>query len=66
MSTVVTECIVPDLKVSFNATVEEDAAEQEDAILECLDGKRFAVARRELAANSGFFKCDFHFIIFEF
>ena len=56
MSTIVTELIVPDLRVSFNATVEEVVAEQEDAILECLDGRRFAVARKELAASSGFFK----------
>ena len=58
MSTIVTERLVPDLRVSFNATVEEtdDAIEKEDAVLECLDGKRFAVARRELAVNSGFFK----------
>ena len=57
MATVVTDQIVPGLRVTFNAVVEESTVtEQEDAILECLDGRRFAVARRELSANSGFFK----------
>ena len=56
MSTIVTELIVPDLRVSFNAVVEETATDQDDAILECMDGRRFSVARKEVAANSGFFK----------
>ena len=53
---IVSEEIVPELKVSFNPTVVSETREAEDAILECLDGGRFAVVRRELAIYSGFFK----------
>ena len=56
MSVTVSENIVPELKVSFNPTVVEESVDAEDAVLECLDGTRFAVVKRELAYYSGFFK----------
>ena len=56
MSVTVSEKIVPELKVSFNPTVVEESVNAEDAVLECLDGTRFAIVKRELAYFSGFFK----------
>ena len=56
MSVTVSENIVPELRVSFNPTVVEESVDAEDAVLECLDGTRFAVVKRELAYYSGFFK----------
>lgn len=63
MSVVVSEEIVQDLKVSFNPIVVAESKDAEDAILECLDGGRFAVVRRELAIYSGFFKWPNKYII---
>ena len=56
MSVTVSENIVPDLRISFNPVVVVEPRETEDAVLECLDSRRFPVVRRELAENSGFFK----------
>ena len=58
MSIAVTENLVDTLKVSLNPTIvtEVGNAEHTDAILECFDGKRFVVVRRELAICSDFFK----------
>ena len=56
MSVTVSEKIVPDLRISFNPVVVVEPRETEDAVLECLDSRRFPVVRRHLAANSGFFK----------
>ena len=58
MAVVIDESAVPGLKVCFNPVIVRETRDKEDAILECLDGRRFAVVRRDLAINSGFFKCD--------
>ena len=58
MSIAVTENLVDTLKVSLNPTIvtEVGNVEHADAILECFDGKRFVIVRRELALCSDFFK----------
>lgn len=59
MAVVIDESAVPGLKVCFNPVIVRETRDTEDAILECLDGRRFAVLRRDLAINSGFFKALF-------
>ena len=56
MAVVIDESAVPGLKVCFNPVIVRETRDTDDAILECLDGRRFAVVRRDLAINSGFFK----------
>ena len=58
MSIAVTEAVVDTLKVILNPTIVTDVGtcEHADTILECFDGKKFMVVRRELALYSDFFK----------
>ena len=56
MAVVIDESAVPGLKVCFNPVIVRETREAEDAILECMDGRTFAVVRRDLALTSGFFK----------
>ena len=59
MAVVIDENVVPGLKICFNPVIIEETKDTEDAILECIDGRRFPVVRHDLSISSGFFKWYF-------
>ena len=55
MSTLVLEGEVDSVRVVLCGTVLVDR-EEEDAVIECSDGRRFSVVKATLSACSGFFR----------
>ena len=58
MSTLVLEGEVDSVRVVLCGTVVVDRGdrEEEDAVIECSDGRRFSVVKATLSACSGFFR----------
>ena len=56
MSTLVLEGEVDSVRVVLCGTVLVDRGEEEDAVIECSDGRRFSVVKATLSACSGFFR----------
>ena len=58
MSTLVLEGEVDSVRVVLCGTVvvDREGREEEDAVIECSDGRRFSVVKATLSACSGFFR----------
>ena len=59
MSTLVLECEkVDSVRVVLCGTVmvDREGEREEDAVVECTDGRRFSVVKETLGASSGFFR----------
>ena len=58
MSTLVLEGEVDSVRVVLCGTVlvDREDREEEDAVVECTDGRRFLVVKETLSACSGFFR----------
>ena len=57
-STLVLECDLDNVRVVLSGLVvlDKEDKEEEDAVIECSDGRRFPVVKAALTACSGFFR----------